>query len=136
MYDDFVMEHIKNARNFRVLDDADRSAEGANPMCGDQMLVYLKLDGDRLTDLAFQCTCCGISMASASMMTEALQGARVQDAIRNARELVAALESGAEPAGSEPVEKLALMETVKRFPARTRCAVLPWRTLADALEGS
>jgi nitrogen fixation NifU-like protein len=134
LYDDFVMEHIKNARNYRVLEDADRQVEGTNPMCGDHMRLYLKLDRERLRDLAFQCTCCGISMASASMMTEALQGARVEDAIRHARELVTILESGAEPAGSEPVERLALMETVKRFPARARCAVLPWRTLADALE--
>lgn len=133
MYDDLVMDHIKNARNYRVLDDADRSAEGTNPMCGDHMLIYLKLDGDRLSDLAFQCTCCGISMASASMMTEAMKGARVTDAIRSAREFVAMLESGAEPLGSEAVERLAMLDTVKRFPARTRCAVLPWRTLADTL---
>jgi nitrogen fixation NifU-like protein len=134
VYDDLVMDHIKNARNYRVLDDADRRAEGTNPMCGDQMLVYLKLDGERLSDLAFQCTCCGISMASASMMTEAMKGAAVEDAIRSARELIAMLESGAEPAGPEPVERLAMIDTVKRFPARTRCAVLPWRTLAEALE--
>lgn len=134
MYDDLVMEHIKNARNYRVLDDADRRVEGTNPMCGDHMLIYFKLDGERLSELAFQCTCCGISMASASMMTEAMTGARVEDAIRSARELVAMLEEGVEPGPSEAVERLAMIDTVKRFPARTRCAVLPWRTLADALE--
>lgn len=65
-YDDFIMDHIKNARNFRVLDDADRQAHGSNPLCGDEIDVYLRMDRDRIEDAAFQCTCCGVSMASAS----------------------------------------------------------------------
>lgn len=140
MYDDIVMDHIKNARNYRVLDDADRRLEGSNPMCGDEMFLYLKLDGERIADVSFQCTCCGISMASASMLTEKVKGARVEEARRTAREFVDLIENATKASGSPAdvagdVERLAVLETVKRFPARKRCAVLAWRTLAEALEG-
>ena len=76
-YDDLIMDRIKNARGFRVLDDATHRAEGSNPLCGDEMTVYLTLAGERIESAAFQCTCCGISMASASIMTESVRGARV-----------------------------------------------------------
>ena len=78
MYDDIVMDHIKNARNCRVLDDADRRIEGRNPLCGDELLIFLKVADERIDDLAFQCSCCGISMASASMMTSAVKGKTVE----------------------------------------------------------
>ena len=140
MYDDIVMDHIKNARNYRVLDDADRHLEGSNPMCGDEMSLYLKLDGGRIADLAFQCTCCGISMASASILTEKVKGASVDEARAAARGFVDMIENAATgpevpPEAARDVERLAVLETVRRFPARKRCAVLAWRTLAEALEG-
>lgn len=135
MYDDIVMDHIKNARNYRVPDDADRRVEGSNPMCGDELFLYLKLDGERIADLAFQCTCCGISMASASMMTERLKGEPVEEARRLARDFIDMIENAATaPDVPDDVERLAMLETAKRFPARKRCAVLAWRTLAEALE--
>src|SRR5690606_25417745 len=95
LYDDIVMDHIKNARNYRVLDDADRHLEGSNPMCGDEMSLYLKLDGRRIADLAFQCTCCGISMASASILTEKVKGASVDEARAAARGFVDMIENAA-----------------------------------------
>ena len=134
LYDDVVMDHIKNARNYRVLEDADRRVEGSNPMCGDELQLYLALEGGRIADIAFQCTCCGISMASASMMTEMVKGMPVEDARRTAEDFVSMLERADE--ASEPasgVERLAMLDTVKRFPARKRCAKLAWATLADAL---
>ena len=135
MYDDLVMDHIKNARNYRVLDDADRRVEGSNPMCGDELFLYLKLDGERIADVTFQCTCCGISMASASMMTEKVKGRPVEEARRTARDFVAMIDhAAAAPDPPGDIERLAMLETARRFPARKRCAVLAWRTLAEALE--
>ena len=133
MYDDLVMEHIKNARNFRVLDDADRHV-GTNPLCGDEVHLYFALNDERIADLAFQCTCCGISMASTSIMTDTLKGARVEEARQTIRDFLVLLEDpAAEPGATTREAWLALLDTVRRFPARTRCALLPWTTAAAAL---
>ncbi|MGZ8267153.1 MAG: Fe-S cluster assembly sulfur transfer protein SufU [Burkholderiales bacterium] len=134
LYDDYVMDHIKNARNYRVLEGADRMADGSNPLCGDEMTVYVKMAGERIADIAFQCTCCGISMASASMMTELVKGARASDARQLVHEFVTLLSFAANGQGelSGP-ERLAMLETVRRFPSRGKCAVWPWATLERAL---
>jgi nitrogen fixation protein NifU and related proteins len=137
LYDDFVMDHIRNARNYRVLNDADRSASGTSPLCGDELTVYVKLHEDTIADVAFQCTCCGVSMASASIMTELVKGARTEEAGALIREFVTLLTVAANGAGSLMTpERLAMLETVRRFPSRARCAVLPWATLERALEHS
>ena len=134
LYDDLVMDHIKNARNYRLLDDADRQATGTNPLCGDEMIVYLKMNADRIAAVTFQCTCCGISMASASMMTEMVQGKHADDAKALLRDFVEMLKSGGDaPSHAPSAEHLAMLETVRKFPARTRCAALPWATLEGAL---
>jgi nitrogen fixation NifU-like protein len=136
LYDDLVMEHIKSARNYRVLDEADRRTVGTNPLCGDEVHLYFDLDDERIADFAFQCTCCGISMASASIMTETLKGSRVDQAKRTIADFVAMLEDpAAQPAATTRVEWLAMLDTVRRFPARARCALLPWTTAVAALEG-
>ena len=134
-YDDLIMDHIKNARNFRVLADATHRADGSNPLCGDELAVYLKLDGDRVADASFQCTCCGISMASASLMTESVRGKSTDEARALLTGLVAALTARADPASSkaDPAQ-FALLNAVQEFPARTRCAALPWVTLEAALD--
>jgi nitrogen fixation NifU-like protein len=134
-YDDIIMDHIKNARNFRALADATHHADGANPLCGDELSVYLKLDGDLIADASFQCTCCGISMASASIMTESVRGRSNEDARALLAGLVAALTAHAATASrqTDPAQH-ALLDAVREFPARTRCAVLPWITLEAALD--
>jgi nitrogen fixation NifU-like protein len=133
-YDDFIMDHIKNARNFRALDDADRHAHGSNPLCGDEIDVYLRMDSDRIYDAAFQCTCCGVSMASASMMTESIRGRSIAEALSRARSLLAQMNAPAELGPEQPDEmQRALLTTVREFPARARCAALPWITLEAAL---
>ena len=134
-YDDLIMDHIKNARNFRVLADATHHADGANPLCGDELTVYLSLDGNRIADASFQCTCCGISMASASFMTESVRGRSANDARELLTGLVAALTARADPAShqADPAQH-ALLNAVREFPARTQCAVLPWLTLEAALD--
>jgi nitrogen fixation NifU-like protein len=136
-YDDLILDHIKNARNYHAPDVFDRRASGTNPLCGDEMLVFLKLDGERLAEVAFQCTCCGISMASASVMTEVVKGATTAEAKRILGDFLMALKSADAPAPAEAgAASLALVETIRRFPARTRCAMLPWVTLEGALKGA
>ncbi len=134
-YDDLVMDHIKNARGYRALDDATHNANGANPLCGDELTVYLKLDGDRIECVSFQCACCGISMASASIMTEKVTGQRTAEVRAHLRSVVASLTARADPASqrADPMQ-YALLKTVQEFPVRTRCAALPWITLEAALD--
>lgn len=134
-YDDVVMDHIRNARNYRAIPAADLVANGSNPLCGDEIVLYAKQRGERLEDIAYQCTCCGISMASASILTEMLSGRTAHDAQARARGVLAAMAARDESAEvvieSEGVR--ALLDTVRRFPVRSRCAALPWETLLSAL---
>jgi nitrogen fixation protein NifU and related proteins len=134
-YDDLIMDHIKNARNYRALADATHHANGTNPLCGDELAVFLRLEGDRIMDAAFQCTCCGISMASASVMTESARGQGAVEVRALVASVVAALTARADPASrkADPAQ-YALLKTVQQFPGRTRCAVLPWVTLEAALD--
>jgi nitrogen fixation protein NifU and related proteins len=131
LYDDLIMDHIRNARNFRALDDADRHARGTNPLCGDDVAVYLQFDGDLIKEIGFQCTCCGVSMASASIMSEYLKGVTAAAAKEIIPAFVALLNGNGE-AEVDPARR-AVVATVREFPARTRCAVLPWLTLEAAL---
>ena len=136
LYDDVVMDHIKNARNYRVLEDADRRVEGSNPMCGDELQLYLALEGGRIADIAFQCTCCGISMASASVMTESMAGRSAKEALEAIRAFATQLRTpSAVPPAAGNAGQQAVLDAVRRFPARRRCALLPWITLEAALEG-
>jgi nitrogen fixation NifU-like protein len=129
-YDEFVMDHIKNARNYRVLENADRELPAVNPMCGDRMAVQISIARGRVEDAAFQCECCGISMASASMMTEWVRGRSLEEAVRYARDLVERLagRDDAAPGADSDMER-ALFAIVREYPSRARCAALPWRAL-------
>ena len=135
LYDDVILDHIKNARNYRALDPADRIAEGVNPLCGDSFTVYVQLDGEIIRDASFQCSCCGISMASASVMTEAVKGRSVTQ-VRELYRRFAALVSGAGmPQLEDDLGEVAVLAVVRAFPSRRDCAALAWHTLAAALEG-
>ncbi|HET7159524.1 MAG TPA: iron-sulfur cluster assembly scaffold protein, partial [Burkholderiales bacterium] len=79
-YDDLIMDHIKHARNYRVLEEANCMGEGSNPLCGDEIVLYIRIEDGYIADAAFQCSCCGISMASASIMTELARGGTVREA--------------------------------------------------------
>jgi nitrogen fixation NifU-like protein len=136
LYDDVIMDHIKNARNYRELPNADRRAQGVNPLCGDTFTVYLRLESGRIREAAFQCACCGISMASASVMTELVQdrtlgeaGALVEQFARLVRR-----PDEAESAQLE-TDRLAILSVVRASPSRANCAVLAWHTLDAALKG-
>jgi len=133
-YDDFIMDHIRNARNYRVLENANREKQGSNPLCGDVITVQLHIARGRVEEAAFQCECCGISMASASMMTDWVKGREVAEVRQYARALSGYLSnrSGTTSRQGDPMER-ALFATVRDFPARAGCAVLPWATLESAL---
>jgi nitrogen fixation NifU-like protein len=137
LYQEVILDHNKRPRNLRRLDDANRKAEGYNPLCGDKVVVYLKLEGDIVRDVSFEGSGCAISTASASMMTESLKG-RTVDQVRalfqGFHDLVTGHAAAAPPAGS--IGKLAAFGSVCEFPVRVKCATLPWHTLRAALDGS
>jgi nitrogen fixation NifU-like protein len=132
-YDDLIMDHIRNARNYRVPDGANGKGNGLNPLCGDDVTVYVRIEQDVIRDAGFQCSCCGVSMASASIMTECIIGRSPAEARKLVAGVVAAVSAGAAPAGAGR-EVLAILDTAHRHPSRTRCAVLPWATLEASLE--
>jgi nitrogen fixation NifU-like protein len=136
LYDDLIMDHIRNARNHRALDQSDRKATGSNPLCGDEVTVYLKIERGRIEDVTFQCTCCGISMASASIMTELTKGKDATEVRNLLRAFVAMLAGRADwETNGATREQRAIFAAAQRFPARARCALLPWATLEGALDG-
>jgi len=131
-YDDIIMEHIRNARNYRVMADATGKGNGLNPLCGDDITVYLRIEEGAIRDAAFQCSCCGVSMASASIMTEGVIGLAPAAAKALAAQVAAAI-AGAAPHDASP-GLAAILDTVRQHPARARCAALPWATLEAAIE--
>jgi nitrogen fixation NifU-like protein len=136
LYDDVILDHIKNARNYRPLESADRKAEGANPLCGDSFTVYVELHGDVVRDASFQCSCCGISMASASVMTEAVKGKTIGAVKELHRHFMALLSNPADALErEEDIGEVAVLSVVRDFPSRRNCAALAWHTLVAALDG-
>jgi nitrogen fixation NifU-like protein len=135
-YDNLLMEHIRNARNYRVLERASASASGASMLCGDGMTVYVRVEGGRIADAAFQCECCGVSMASASIMTEAVRGVSAREARIQVKSFVAHVVGEATAGEVVPdFAQGAVVATVRKYPVRTRCAMLPWLILEAALDG-
>ena len=135
LYSEVILDHIKNARNFHELMDANRKAHGINPLCGDSFDVYAKVEGDRVVDAAFHCECCGISMASASIMTETVKGKTVQEAKTLYRSFEKLLrDPGAASTLQADSGQLPMLELIREFPSRVNCALLGWHTLDAALE--
>lgn len=142
LYQEVILDHGKHPRNLRHPPDANREARGYNPLCGDQLTVYLETDGDgRIADAAFEGKGCAISLASASMMTEVLRGKTEVEA----RQLFEAFhrlctEDGftLEQAGVEArddLERLQVLSGVREFPVRVKCATLAWHAMTAALDG-
>jgi nitrogen fixation protein NifU and related proteins len=133
LYQQIILDHNKKPRNFQKLADANRTAEGFNPLCGDQIQLYVKLEDGWIRDIGFQGSGCAISRASASLMTSALKGksaAEAQELFRRFHRLVTT-EEEIDPA---TLGKLAVFSGVREFPARVKCASLAWHTLRAALE--
>src|SRR6185503_8308614 len=138
LYQDIILDHCKRPRNFGPLPGAEHVAEGYNPLCGDKVKVYLALDGDRLAGLAFEGSGCAISTASASLMTEALQGRSVDEAQRLFAEVHGMLTGDPSRAAMDSesfdeLGKLAALAGVREYPVRVKCATLAWHTLQAAL---
>ena len=134
LYQEVILDHGKSPRNFRELPDSNCQADGFNPLCGDQVTLYLRYEDDVVRDISFQGKGCAISTASASMMTEALSGkTRAEvDALRAAFQEMITAEPGASLA-EDALGKLAVFSGVCEFPNRVKCASLVWHTLDAAL---
>jgi len=134
LYREVILDHNRNPRNFGRLDPADASAAGHNPLCGDRLNVTVRLDGERLADLRFEGQGCAISVASASLMTEAVRGKTRAEFARLYDEVHRLLtQPGTQPAPH--LGKLAALAGVSEFPVRVKCASLCWHTLNAALQG-
>jgi nitrogen fixation NifU-like protein len=136
LYRDLILDHNRQPRNFGRLEAPARHALGHNPLCGDQLTVFVRLDGDILKDVRFEGSGCAISTASASLMTEAVKG-KDRAAIGTLYERVHALLTDTQAPADPTLGKLAALSGVREFPARVKCASLCWHTLNAALsEGS
>jgi len=133
LYQEVILDHSRSPRNFRRLEAANRVAQGHNPLCGDNIALYLELEGGRVKDIGFQGSGCAISKASASILTEAVKG-RTPDEIRRMFDRVHDLVTRGE-VPDEDLGKLAVFAGVHRFPARVKCAMLAWHATLAALEG-
>jgi nitrogen fixation NifU-like protein len=138
LYQEVILDHAKKPRNFRALDEPSARADGHNPLCGDRATIFLKLEGDRLSDVAFKGAGCSISTASASLMTEALKGktrAEAEAMFERFHHLVTSDPTKAGESADPALGKLAVFSGVCEFPARVKCASLAWHTMKAALEG-
>lgn len=136
LYQQLILDHSKKPRNFHKLEGANRTAEGHNPLCGDQITLYLRVEDDVIRGIGFEGSGCAISKASASMMTDSVKGktrAEAQRLFEQFHDLV----TGETDEGRDPADlgKLAVFSGVKEFPVRVKCATLSWHTLRAALEG-
>jgi len=138
LYQEVIVDHNRSPRNFGKLDNADRIAEGFNPLCGDRLNLYMKVDADdRIKDISFDGSGCAISVASASLMTEALKGKSREEAEKLFNEFHDLVMDKKEEDSDSIAQlgKLAALLGVKAYPTRVKCATLCWHTLQSALEG-
>ena len=134
LYQQVILDHSKKPRNYQKLECANRTAEGHNPLCGDQFTIYLKMEGDVIRDIGFEGAGCAISKASASMMTTSLKGKKVNEA-KELFDQFHKLVLGELKPDRDPniLGKLAIFSGVWQYPARAKCATLAWHTMKGAL---
>ena len=135
LYQEVVFDHNRNPRNFRIMEDANRKIEGFNPLCGDRITLYVKVIDGKIEDVSFQGAGCAISTASASLMTEIVQGKTEQEA-EQLFELFHRITTGknGDEINLEDLGKLAVLAGVRAYPARVKCATLAWHSLQSALK--
>lgn len=135
LYQEVILDHNKNPRNYREIENADKAAEGNNPLCGDQLKVFLEMEDDKVADVAFVGSGCAISKASASMMTQAVKGKTREEAEilfdEFHRMVLGELDEESE---DNHLGKLKIFAGVREFPARVKCASLSWHTMKAALD--
>lgn len=136
LYQQVILDHNKKPRNFHKMEGANRRAEGYNPLCGDQLTVYLDLEEDLVKDVSFEGSGCAISKAAASMMTQAVKGksrAEAETLFKEFHQMVTGeLNEETEP---NHLGRLTIFSGVRDFPARVKCATLSWHTMHAALNG-
>ncbi|MGH8293004.1 MAG: Fe-S cluster assembly sulfur transfer protein SufU [Gammaproteobacteria bacterium] len=134
LYQDVIVDHNRSPRNFRKLSDATRTQEGFNPLCGDKLMLYLKLDGDRISDVSFEGSGCAISVASASLMSQNVKGKTLAEAAQLFSRMRALLTGQGRELDLEALGNLAALSGVSEYPSRVKCASLCWHTLKAALQ--
>lgn len=136
LYQETILDHNKNPRNYREIENADRSADGHNPLCGDQLKVFVDIEDDKVADVSFLGSGCAISKASASMMTQTVKGKTREEAEilfdEFHRMVLGELDEETE---ENHLGRLKIFAGVREFPARVKCASLSWHTLNAALHG-
>ena len=139
LYQELILEHNRRPRNYRVMEGADRMVESHNPLCGDALTLWVKLDGDRVADASFQGSGCAISRASASLMTEAVKGKtrlEAEELFTAFHDLVTGkLNVETDAAAKQRLGSLRALGGVSRFPIRVKCASMAWHALRSALHG-
>ena len=133
LYQQVILDHSKSPRNFRKMDGANRTAQGHNPLCGDNVSMYLLMEGQTVKDVSFQGSGCAISKASASILTEAIKGKSKSDVKALFDKVHEMVTTGRN--NSPELGKLAVFAGVHKFPARVKCAILPWHAAISAVEG-
>ncbi len=134
LYQQVILDHNKKPRNFRKIEAPTHTAEGHNPLCGDQLTIYLDVENDDVRDVSFEGSGCAISKAAASMMTQAVKGKtrqQVEELFKEFHEMVTGESDEVEPDAG--LGNLRIFEGVREFPVRVKCATLPWHTLHAAL---
>ena len=133
LYQQVILDHNKKPRNFRKLETANHSAEGYNPLCGDQLTVYLQLEDGAVKDISFEGSGCAISKAAASMMTQAVKGKAKQEAEQLFTEFHRMVTGDPDESVPNQLGNLEIFAGVRDFPVRVKCATLAWHTMQAAL---
>lgn len=132
LYREVILDHYSHPRNKGELPDPDIKVEGANPLCGDELSIYVKLDGGRVADVRFVGRGCSISQASASMMTEQIKGKTIDEARALAGRFKAMMQG--EPVSQDELGELMALQGVRKFPVRVKCASLSWVALEQGMD--
>jgi nitrogen fixation NifU-like protein len=138
LYRELILDHARNPRHFHKIDGATHTAEGINPLCGDKLRVYAKVDGDVITEASFEGSGCAISVASASLMTDLVTGLSVQTAFDCFAEVTERLTSPRQHVGHDigvNLDKIRALDGVRDYPSRVKCATLAWHALNSAVKG-
>ena len=135
LYQATILDHNKKPRNFRKPEGANREAEGYNPLCGDQLTLWLALDDGTIRDAGFEGQGCALSTASASLLTQAVKGKPVEEAIELFERFQGMVTARRETPPPDDLGKLAVFAGVREFPMRVKCATLAWHTLKATLSG-
>jgi nitrogen fixation NifU-like protein len=136
LYQEVILDHNRKPRNFREMEHADRRVEGRNPLCGDEITLWVKLDGDKLADVSFKGSGCAVSKSSASLMTASVKGKTKAESLELFDRFHQMITGKMPEADREKLGSLAALGGVSRFPIRVKCASLAWHALRSALVGS